>query len=353
MSSVCIVPSVREIVHRRIEPAIPVKWQHQFRFGLQALTFRPFTSLASNARQTVANRSTASTKMDRLVQNGGLATTLSQTVQTLGFLKPTSIVACDHSDFNGLLAFVGAVQTNQGRAVPCLITTTYASWLSPWEHGQQRVQQLRAHRDAAAEPLSEHAFQSLKTLATELGFWPKLVFDRGFGGLPFIRALVEHHVTFYVRLKANRLVELSGDRYPVARLTVNDAYVRLGGLLLRVVRSDDPATGEPWYILTSDRTTTRDKVIAIYAHRFEIEETFKDLKHILELERTRLNHPESLRVLLWFASLAVILAFLVRKWTVSPHQTHPKKQLSYVRQFFEALYRELLGPLFTQITGAL
>ncbi len=353
MPSPSIVPSCRQIVQHRLEPQLPARWHHQFRFGIQALTLKPFASLASNARQTVANIHTASTKMDRLVRNDGLATAMSQAVTSLGFIRPTSIVACDHSDFNGLMAFVGAVQTNQGRAIPCLVATTYSPRLSAWDHAPKRIQRLRAKYRQLEEHLYEQALTALEAFADQLGFWPRLVFDRGFGGLPLIQALVNHHATFYVRLKAGRFVELGGRRIHVADLVAPDVRIRLGGLPLRVVRSDTPDTGEPWYILTSDLTTPRDKVLGIYAHRFEIEETFKDLKHVLDLAATRLNSPASLKVLLWFASLSLILAFLVRRWTTNARTSHPKKRCSHYRLFVEALTRELLGPRFDLITGGL
>ena len=353
MPPLSIVPSCREIVQRRLEPQLPTRWHHQFRFGIQALTLKPFSSLASNARQTVANVHPASTKMDRLVGNDGLATAMSQAVASLGFIRPTSIVACDHSDFNGLMAFVGAVQTNQGRAIPCLVATTYSPRLSAWDHAPKRVQRLRAKYRQLEEHLYGQAVAALESFAGQLGFWPRLVFDRGFGGLPLIQALVRHHATFYVRLKAHRFVDVGGTRLHVAALASPDRRIRLGGVALRVVRSDAPDTGEPWYILTSDLTSSRSKILAIYAHRFEIEETFKDLKHVLDLDATRLNSPASLKVLLWFASLSLILAFLVLRWTVDARTGHPKKRCSHYRRFVETLTRELLGPRFDLITGGL
>ena len=97
----------------------------------------------------------------------------------------------------------------------------------------------------------------------------------------------------------------------------------------------------------------RRKIIDIYYHRFEIEESFKDLKHIQALEQAQLTKPQSLKVLLWFSILAFILAYLAG-WLLSPVRArHPKKCLSWFRQFFEALQRETLGPPGHLITGGL
>src|ERR1700683_1383522 len=104
MPSSKIIPSCAQLVQQQFLPHIPKRWQRQFKFGVQALTLKPFASLGSNARQTVSNAATASTKMDRLMGNVGLAQALSSTVRHLGIIHPGSILNCDHSDFNGLTA---------------------------------------------------------------------------------------------------------------------------------------------------------------------------------------------------------------------------------------------------------
>lgn len=82
-------------------------------------------------------------------------------------------------------------------------------------------------------------------------------------------------------------------------------------------------------------------MVKIYYHRFEIEETFKDMKHIFELKRTRLNKPLSLKLLLWFVSLGIALLYATTKptkaSTTNRYKTHPKKQTSWLRQAYEQL----------------
>jgi hypothetical protein len=71
---------------------------------------------------------------------------------------------------------------------------------------------------------------------------------------------------------------------------------------------------------------------------FEIEETFKDVKHIFELKRTRLNKPLSLKLLLWFVSLGIALLYVVTKPTKQRRRaTHPKKRISWLRLAYEEL----------------
>lgn len=353
MPSQPIISACSRIVQQQLLPQIPARWQHQFKFGIQALTLKPFSSLASNGRQTVAHPDTAGTKMDRLVNNEPLTEAMSLAVAGLGFIRPDSIVACDHSDFNGLSAFVGAVQTRKGRAIPCLVATTYSPRLPAHDQAPKRKQQMRRARRELSYDLYGQVATSLETWASQIGFWPRLVFDRGFGGLTLIQMLASHDATFYIRLKAGRQVELDGKKLQVRMLSSADATIRLGDMTLRVVRSDDPESGEPWYILTSDRTLSREQIIRIYYHRFEIEETFKDLKHVLDLEQTRLTKPLSLKVLLWFASLGLILSFLLGWWAAPHRRQNPKKVLSHYKQFFESLQRAAYRPLATLITGGL
>lgn len=89
---------------------------------------------------------------------------------------------------------------------------------------------------------------------------------------------------------------------------------------LRVIRSRKPKGGEPWYILTNDMQSTDKKILRIYRHRFEIEETFKDMKHIFELKRTRLNKPTSLKIILWLVSLGIVLLYLTTKGEIQANR---------------------------------
>jgi hypothetical protein len=355
MSSRVIIPAYAHTVQEKLIPALPEYWHHQVRFGVQALTIKPFVSLASNARATIANPDTASTNMDRLVANTGLAHDLSKIVAGLGIITPRSILACDHSDMNGLLAFMGAVQTKKGRAIPCALETLYSQFLPAGDQASKRKQKLRQARKEANIHLYDQALTCLEQLALDLGFWPRLVFDRGFGGISFIRGLVAHDAVFYIRLKAGRLVELSGEEYEVGKLPANDTRIVLGELSLRVIRSDEPDDdGEPWLILASDFTKSRRKIIHIYYHRFEIEETFKDLKHVLNLKLLKLTKPLSLKILLWFASLRFILAYLgsYRDPRYGKNR-HPKKRISWFRRISEELTREAYASLGDLITGGL
>lgn len=343
MSPNNIVRGIRTITQKQILPSVPKRWIHQFNFGLKAYGLKTFQSAASNGRSVIANPYTASTKTDRLLANLKLAEHLGVIFDGLGLVKPSSFVNVDHSDMHGLLALVGAVQTRKGRALSCMVETTYASTIPATNSRKStpRLQKLRAAMVTSrrVQSFTGHVIDSLQDLHDRLGFWPKLVFDRGFGNESIVNRLVAEGATFYIRLKAGRFVEFDGQKTEVKQLPDKDVTVQLFGLKLRVIRSPKGRRAkEPWYILTNDLSSSRTKVIRIYYHRFEIEETFKDIKHIFEYKRTRLNSPNSLKVLLWLVSIGIALLYLVTKPTkASVSSAHPKKQTSWLRQAYETL----------------
>lgn len=341
MPSPHIVRDIRVLVQNRLLPAVTPYWREQLWFGLQAYGLRAFQSAAGNARQVVANAHTAARKTERLFQNQPLTTQLATVFDTLGLVRPGSYVNCDHSDMNGLTAFVGAIQTRHGRPLPCLVEATYSERLPATSEAPPRKQALRRawSEERRCQSFTGHYIDALQDFADRLGFWPKLVFDRGFGNESLVTHLQAEGATFYIRLKAGRFVEFDGERSEVQYLTAKDTAIRLYGLQLRVIRSPKSRRAkEPWYILTNDQSSSRTKIVKIYYHRFEIEETFRDVKHIFELKRTRLNKPNSLKLILWLVSLGIALLYMTTKPTkVQTRHTHPKKQTSWLRQAYEQL----------------
>jgi hypothetical protein len=337
MSSPDIVRGIQTRIQNQLLPSVPARWRKQFWFGLQAYGLRAFQSATGNARMVGANAHTAIRKAERLFQNSCLTDELGAVFDSLRLVKPGSFVNVDHSDMNGLTALVGAVQTRKGRALPCLVETTYSDRLSAREDAPPRRKLLRKARTEArlSQSFTGHYIDALQNFHDRLGFWPKLVFDRGFGNESLVTHLQAEGATFYVRLKAGRFVEFDGQKTEVKALTERDATVQLFGLTLRVVRSlKNRRADEPWYVLTNDFTSSRNKVLKIYYHRFEIEETFRDMKHVFELKRTRLNKPNSLKLILWLVSIGIALLYLTTKPT---KQSNPKKQTSWLRQAYEQL----------------
>jgi len=175
------------------------------------------------------------------------------------------------------------------------------------------------------------------------------VLDRGFGSYNILKFLCNHNCKFFIRLKGGRYIELGDERIEVKHVEGNDELVRLYNprqkdeyLELRLIRSlKSRRAKEPWYIITNDFTVSRDRVTKIYYHRFEIEEMFKDQKHLWEFRRTRINSPKSLRVILWFISIGMALIYLVRPPATQKEieKTHPKQRISWLRKGWEEFQR--------------
>jgi hypothetical protein len=114
-------------------PEIPKLWRKQFFFGYKAIALKPITTLNAYARSVIANRNTAESTMTRTLHNEGLpaipAVTVAKLAARSGLVTPDSLVNCDHSDFDGLVAFVCAVQTGKGRAVPIYANVGYSGKL--------------------------------------------------------------------------------------------------------------------------------------------------------------------------------------------------------------------------------
>jgi hypothetical protein len=351
MSPTTIVTGINQIIQTKLLVVMSKKWRPQFSFGIRAYGLRAFQSATSNARQVIGNTNTAARKSERLLANINLASRLGAAFDALSIIKPKSYVNCDHSDMNGLSAFVGAVQTHKGRALPCLVEVTYSDRLPATTNAFRRKQHLRQARASERRQVSftDHYIKALQTLHDRLGFWPKLVFDRGFSNQSLVTYLQAAGAIFYVRLKAGRYVSVidpdtnTPTRVMVKQLVSQDAVIGLYGLRLRIIRSPRSRRAkEPWYILTNDTVSSRDKIVHIYYHRFEIEETFRDIKHIFELKRTRLNKPNSMKVILWLVSLGVALLYIVTRPTKqSLDGYHSKKQLSWLRHAYERLQQDV------------
>jgi hypothetical protein len=129
--------------------------------------------------------------------------------------------------------------------------------------------------------------------------------------------------------------------------------VRLFELTLRVVRSPKSRRApEPWYILTNDISSSRTKIVWIYDHRFEIEETFKDTKHLFELHQLSYFATDtSLKVVLWLVFLGITVLYVVTKPTKKQVITtyHPKKHISWARRAYEEFQIELTS--YRALTG--
>lgn len=343
-----------QLLNNQILPNISAKHQGLFKFGIQSLSFSPFSSLNSNARMVIANESTATSKIFRLTSKERILNYFPKLLTKLNLVNKTSLVNVDFSTFCGFETLAFGVQTNEGRAIPIWANCiTYPIK----EVGSQNI----------------FVIDEIKRLSLSLGFYPRFIFDRGFWIPDMIKFFLKDRITFYLRIKAGKLLEWSdsqGNLKKISALKISkytkDATVTLNlksheyknhQYKLRLVISPPPPNitqkgkkrnKERWYILTNDLSSSREKILDIYKHRFEIEETFKDLKHVSKLKKFFIKKKLTFKILLFFACLAFWVAYLCRRFTNLISTTHhPKKKRSFFKIWWEEIQRQGRKPLLT------
>lgn len=323
-----ILNQASTFLQTKLLPHIPLQHQKLFSFGFSALTMQSFTSLNGNARMTVENRSTAESKIYRLVSNESMLAHFMNLVSGLQMVSPGDRINVDFSTFCGYQVLTFAKQTSLGRAIPVYIAAITYPIENPGSQTQFIIAQAKKFTDL-------------------LGFSVHLVFDRGFE-LPYLASsLIENKINFTIRMKKDKHILYLGKDMPLRNLPwfENDVVIGMYSKQLRVVRSEHKkGMEEPWYLLTNDTKSTRDKVIADYYFRFEIEETFKDLKHIFELKSFyKIKKKQTFLIMLWFFMLSIWMTFLLEKtkeYLTTRITKNRHKKMSVVRFFFEQISLE-------------
>jgi len=329
-----IIEQTRKLVSTQLLSFIKPKHHQLFSFGLQALSFTAYESLGSNARMIIANVNTASSKIYRLMSSKTLLQNFPRLVRESGLLTKVSFVNVDFSSFCGFETLCFAVQTGKGRAMPvwnaCL---TYPITFV----GSQNL----------------FVLEQLKAFGKTLGFYPRFVFDRGFWIPIVMKFLLQNKILFYLRIKQGQILLWKEKGKQQRAKTIGeftkDTTIILFGYRMRLIVSPPPLkqtnpkkkqNTERWYILTNDMDSSREDILIIYRTRFEIEETFKDLKHIQKLKVLRIKMKKTFTILLWFATLAQWIAWWVNG-KQGEQKIHPKKKRSFFRIFWEELQRVL------------
>ena len=323
-----ILDQAYQFLQTQLLPRIPLQHHKQFSFGFAALTLNPFVSLNSNARMTLPNRNTAESKIKRLMRNTKMLTYFTRLATSLSLVKSGDRINVDFSTFCGFQVLTFAKQTSLGRAIPLYIAAiTY-----PIENPGSQTQFI---------------IRETKEFVKRVKFPVHLVFDRGFE-LPYLASsLVANHINFTIRMKKDKHVIYLGKDIPLRNLPwfENDCFIYIYGRQLRIVRSEKKkGMAEPWYLLTNDTVSTRDRIVADYYFRFEIEETFKDLKHIFELKKFyKIQKMQTFLTLLWFYILGIWLSFLLQTtqaYMCKRIRQNKHKTLSIVRFFYEQVCLE-------------
>ena len=194
------------------------------------------------------------------------------------------------------------------------------------------------------------AFLSALADVLPRGCQPIIVTDAGFCG-PFFRQVLRRGWHFVGRIRGNAVMKLSSRS---SSITLAQAYAAasrvprdFGPIVLYagrrefdtrlvlaakprrrckhpwssrrtgkggVARSTITGAKEPWLLATSLDAASAEQVVAIYATRMQIEETFRDAKNHRfgwSLRHVRGFHPDRLTLLLLFAILATLAVVLL------------------------------------------
>jgi Transposase DDE domain len=354
MSSKNSLSQLSVFVTKKIPQSIPKKLHSLYLFGIKCFTVQPMVSCNGNARIAHGgSRHAAEQQMYRLLRHPKLFLLVWRSVAIHMPLCKSDRVNVDYSNL-GPLAILGfAKQTKQGRALPILMRSL-ASNTQGQKKAHPNYQRLKDSYARWKKTVQADQFtfviKSLKLLKYLYHCQPRLVFDRGFVHQELVRYLCDEKWVFYIRMRDDFYVLIGGTKHKVSDLPVGEHTVTWADRTLRlIVTKPRKRYTTPWCIITNDRDTCTTKVTKYYYYRFEIEESFRDLKSIYHLKYTRVRTWRSLRVILCFMSLALILALHDRRICDARAEGnyHPKKTLSLVRMWQELIQHAELA-LFTR-----
>lgn len=349
MSSKNSITQLSVFVTKKIPMGIPKKLHSLYEFGIRSFTIQPLVSCNANARMAhLGSRAAAEQQMFRLLRHHKLFLLVWQSLAKQSPLKSTDRINVDYSNL-GPLAILGfAKQTRHGRAQPVLMRSL-ASNTQGHQKSHPSYTKIKQYYALWKKTLQADQFtfvvKSLRLLRYLYGCQPSLVFDRGFANKTLIQFLCDNDWLFYIRMRDDFFVSIDGIRYRVSELSVGNHTIVWGERTMRLVVSKPRKRyQQPWYIITNDVNTNIDKITRYYYHRFEIEESFRDLKSIYHLKHSRVRTWQSLRVVLCFMSIALIVALrdvrIRQGYRRSIVNTHIKKSLSLIRIWQELVQHE-------------
>jgi hypothetical protein len=327
-----------------VTPVFPRKVRGLVMFGYQSLSLQRIQSVNSNARSVNGNRKTAESKAYRLAKSRLLRTAFPKLIGSLRLVETGDHICVDFSDFGIVQVLMFAKQTNNGRALPIWFKVLPYGW---------------------TKETSQNTFvnQAIGEFVQAVGCSVTLVFDRGFAAPTIIEYLCQQRILFVVRAKADKRVLGCKGGTKAKLLPAGLHPVWVYGNRLSLVVTPEPTVrqktagkaSEPWYLLTNDLSLTAQQVTNIYYHRFEVEEVFKDAKHLFGLETRQFKLPERLTTILWFVCLGFWLhQHLEQTVTDSKAVVQTAKQLpvqSRTHYWLEQIKRALQAEALATIAG--
>lgn len=296
-----------------VTPAFPKKVRGLLIFGYQGLSLQRIQSVNSNARSINTNRKTAESKAYRTLKSRLLREAFPKVITRLGLVKDGDHVAVDFSDFGIVQVLMFARRTDSGRALPVWFKVLPYGW---------------------TKETSQNVFvnQAISEFTAVAGAQVTLVFDRGFAAPTIVQHLCAQHIAFVLRIKGGKKVlgRKGGTKAQWLPAGLHPVWV-YGHRLNMVITPEPGGNGEPWYLLTNDLSLSAEVVATIYYHRFEIEEVFKDAKHLFGLETIAFKLPERLTTALWFVVLGFWLHDRLERTITSSRTVVQKVKQSFAQ----------------------
>ncbi|NNB88573.1 IS4 family transposase [Corallococcus exiguus] len=250
-------------------------------------------------------------QVDRLLSNGGFDVwrLFAAWVPFVLAERTEAVIALDWTDFeqDDQETLVASLITQHGRATPLLWTTLVKSASA----GNRQLVE-----DQTLQRLREVIASEVKVT---------VVADRGFADAKFYALLRQLGFEYVVRFRADVLVTSEdaetkpgaewvpeGGRAKVLRgaRVVTAAMAQVGA----VVCVKRKGMKDSWCLATSLTEATAQQVLDVYARRFTIEETFRDVKDLkfgMGLKQVRVKTPERRDRLLLISALAQVLLTLL------------------------------------------
>lgn len=340
------VQKIHAAVKQLREKHISYAKRHRFETGVSQLSLAEFSSLNAAGRKLGGNRWSGESRIRRLVTDTSLTSQVQKLLisEALGNRSGYWYCSLDHSQFGPFCIAVLAVSNRAGRAIPiwCQVNLSEGALIAP----------LLTALEELLVFLSEAA-PNLKLV---------LVMDRWFASNKLFTLFAKHGIYFIVRSKGDKLVQLPWDpswwREPLGDISHEELAVKYRSHHLRFVRSEyrDGMKGdEVWFLLTNLPEPsrkgaldglTRRQILNRYAERFEIEESFKDLKWLQRLKWVKIQKPEVIQALLLFVFLGWWLLWRYGEGLSQIKDIHAKKRLSWFRQAWEQFQAAITAQLW-------
>jgi DDE family transposase len=213
--------------------------------------------------------------------------------------KPVSVILDTTTIFWHLQCLTAAVPL-KGRAIP-IAARLY--WDTKITKSQNRI---------------EEQFIAFILKHIPEGWSPCLVADRGFGRTNLFLWLMQRNVLFVIRIKHDVMItDEKGKKSKLSRRWTklgkvkwlpNVRYRADEAVVLNLVITRQVGAKETWYLATNLEEASNAK--QRYEQRFQIEETFKDMKHQLDLEHSFIRTLPKMAKLI----AAVLVAVTVLLW---------------------------------------